>query len=306
MTLFIYPYRSGSNSVQNLANRLDAKVLRLQGSNFVGNQSKVVLNWGSSVPNEEISKCVVINDPDKLGDATNKLKFFNLAKDKLNIPEFTTSAKEAESWLDDVTTIVVREKLTGHSGEGIKLLESTEDWEEYNHNEAKMYVKYIPKKEEFRIHVMNGQIIDEQKKVVPRGNKPFDWKIRNHHNGFIFARNDIEVPASAKEQAIEAVNLAGLDFGAVDVIYNHHRKIAYVLEINSAPGLEGTTLDNYVTHISKFYGVEVKKNVSVKPEKKYGSAPTFSQAMQIIQGTASQHMPISNAGIVWDLPTEPD
>ena len=37
----------------------------------------------------------------------------------------------------------------------------------------------------------------------------------------------------------------GLDFGAVDVIYNGHSNRAYVLEINTAPGLTGTTLDNY-------------------------------------------------------------
>jgi D-alanine-D-alanine ligase-like ATP-grasp enzyme len=42
-----------------------------------------------------------------------------------------------------------------------------------------------------------------------------------------------------------------LDFGAVDVIYNRAQDKAYVLEVNTAPGLEGSTLDNYVEAIQK-------------------------------------------------------
>ena len=37
----------------------------------------------------------------------------------------------------------------------------------------------------------------------------------------------------------------GLDFGAVDVIWNEHESKAYVLEINTAPGLEGSTVEDY-------------------------------------------------------------
>jgi D-alanine-D-alanine ligase-like ATP-grasp enzyme len=36
-----------------------------------------------------------------------------------------------------------------------------------------------------------------------------------------------------------------LDFGAADVIYNAQQDRAYSLEVNSAPGIMGTTLVNY-------------------------------------------------------------
>ncbi|MNY63636.1 hypothetical protein D3C86_2006230 [compost metagenome] len=42
-----------------------------------------------------------------------------------------------------------------------------------------------------------------------------------------------------------AVNAIGLTFGAVDVIWNEYRHQAYVLEVNTAPGLTGTTLEKY-------------------------------------------------------------
>jgi D-alanine-D-alanine ligase-like ATP-grasp enzyme len=42
----------------------------------------------------------------------------------------------------------------------------------------------------------------------------------------------------------------GLDFGAVDVIWNAQKEKPYVLEINTAPGLEGQTIADYAAFFS--------------------------------------------------------
>jgi D-alanine-D-alanine ligase-like ATP-grasp enzyme len=42
-----------------------------------------------------------------------------------------------------------------------------------------------------------------------------------------------------------------LDFGAVDVIWNEKQQRAYVLEVNTAPGLEGQTVDDYARGIKE-------------------------------------------------------
>ena len=55
-----------------------------------------------------------------------------------------------------------------------------------------------------------------------------------------------DLPEDCEKQAVAAVVALGLDFGAVDVVYNVKEQKAYVLEVNSAPGLSGTTLDKYV------------------------------------------------------------
>ena len=73
-----------------------------------------------------------------------------------------------------------------------------------------------------------------------------NWKVRNHDNGFIFQIEDFDLPEDCEKQAIAAVEALDLDFGAVDVVYNGKEQKAYVLEVNSAPGLSGTTLDKYV------------------------------------------------------------
>lgn len=270
--LYIYPYKMGSNSVGLLSKALGAKVIRLENSSFKGGEGKIVLNWGNSMENDALKGSVVINPPEAVKLATNKRTFFEAVVGQVSIPDFTTDKDLAESWLRDGKKVVVREKLTGHSGEGITLITNIQDWELYDHSSAKLYVMYIPKKDEYRVHVMGGEVIDLQRKAISPGlNKDMvNFQIRNHNNGFIFVRNETEdrCPDAVKAQAIEAIRLTGLDFGAVDVVWNEHRNAAYVLEINTAPGLEGKTVDNYIEALDRIYlqgGVE-----NILKNAKYG------------------------------------
>ena len=251
----IYPYKAGSASVKVLSAALGVKQIKTQGSKFKGNEDKIVINWGASKLPEEVNKCTVINTEEAVSVAADKLKFFNATQGKVNIPEFTTDVKEARGWAEDGKVIVARTKLNGHSGEGLYIIEDYAQFEGFNHPSVKLYVKYIPKKEEYRIHVVNGEVIDSRRKALSEN---FDkgqanWKVRSHQNGFIFAKDGFEVPEQVSEQAILAVGVIGLDFGAVDVIWNNFYKKAYVLEINTAPGLEGSSVDNYKEAFDKMY-----------------------------------------------------
>jgi glutathione synthase/RimK-type ligase-like ATP-grasp enzyme len=176
-------------------------------------------------------------------EATNKRRCFEvLSAAGVPVPRFATG-KETVTWSG---TTVVRHKLTGHSGEGIEIVEKKEDLPN-----APLYVEYIKKQDEYRIHVgRKGDVyscISEQRKArsldVPL--ERVNWKVRNHNNGFVFVREDCNPPDSVRIAAVEAIKATGLDFGAVDVIYNAKEDRAYVLEINTAPGLEGQTIEDY-------------------------------------------------------------
>ena len=73
-----------------------------------------------------------------------------------------------------------------------------------------------------------------------------DTKIRNHKNGWVYAREGITIPDDLEQQAFNTMQALGLKFGAVDLIWNEHENKSYVLEVNTAPGLVGTTLSKYV------------------------------------------------------------
>lgn len=263
--MFIYPYKIGSNSVNQLREMLGAKIIRLEGSRFKGSPDKNVINWGNSEHFQELNDCNVLNRPGVVAFASNKLDFFITVKDEVSIPDFITERAEAFKWIKEDKTVCVREKLTGHSGEGLVLLSSNEQWEEYDHSRAKMYVKYIPKLHEYRVHVFKGEVFDIQRKAIDP-HTPRDlvnYKVRNRANGFIYVRNEDKdkYPESIKEEAIKSILLVGLDFGAVDIIWNEYRQKAYVLEVNTAPGLTGTTLTNYANKFAEYFGVEMKTPV---------------------------------------------
>lgn len=261
--MFINPYKAGSASAKVLSAELGAKRIKLEGSAFKGSPKKTVINWGASEVSDEVGKCNIINHPKAVAVASNKLKFF-MAIDRhnddiydddgdesllVNIPPFTTSRRNARSWSNNDSLVVERHKLTGNSGDGIRLVEPGNELED-----APLYVLYIPKRQEYRVHVANGMVVDLQRKARRRdvADEDINWRIRNHDNGFIFQRNDLVVPHSVSVQAINACKACGLDFGAVDIVFNEKQDKAYVLEINTAPGLAGSTLEGYVNRFKNW------------------------------------------------------
>lgn len=223
-------------------------VVRSNSPRFKARFSDVIINWGNSRwPNFRLAEC--INDPDSISIAVNKLKTFQALTGKCNIPEWTTDKEIAEDWIeaDENAFVIGRKTLTGFGGKGIELFNQCVIKEAFP-----LYVKYKKKKEEFRVHVFKGEVIDiTQKKKRKDFEGEVNTKIRNYANGWVYCREAIEVPNDLQEQACIAIRSLGLDFGAVDIIWNEKENKSYVLEINTAPGLEGTTIESYKNAILK-------------------------------------------------------
>jgi glutathione synthase/RimK-type ligase-like ATP-grasp enzyme len=138
--------------------------------------------------------------------------------------------------------------LTGHSGSGIVIARDPLEIVD-----APLYTKAAKHKDEYRVHVFKGEVIDVQKKKRKLNwEGPTDSGIRNLANGWVYARSDVSVPTKVIDAAVDAVNTLGLDFGAVDIGYNQHLDKAILFEINTAPGLFGTTLEKYKEVFTKY------------------------------------------------------
>jgi len=241
MNTYLYGYQKGSSSAKALARALGIKRIKHEGSRFRGGMHKIVINWGSSSLPAEAQQCLVHNSPHAVKLSSNKLSSFLVFKEAgISTPRFTTDKEEAKGW---GTTVVCRHKLTGHSGEGIEIIPLDNPIPD-----AKLYVEYIKKQEEYRLHVMYGEVFFIQRKARSRKieDEAVNWQVRNHKNGFIYANLNVDLPDEVKSLGEEAVNALGLDFGAVDLIWNEKQNRYYVLEVNTAPGLYGTTLQKYV------------------------------------------------------------
>lgn len=239
MKTYIFPYNMGSQSSKKLAAALNVKRIKLEGSKFKPNGQNII-NWGSTkIPAVYKLKCNVLNSV--ISNAVNKLKFFQTVEGEEWCVPFTTDKETAKSWTAE-GAVVCRTVLNGHSGEGIVIAETADEVVD-----APLYTRYIKKKEEYRIHVVDGKIIFMQKKSrkldVP--DEEVNWKVRNHANGFIYAHQGVDIPECVKASAIACMQVLGLFFGAVDIIYNEKQNKAYVLEVNTSPGLEGETLNRY-------------------------------------------------------------
>lgn len=148
--------------------------------------------------------------------------------------------------------MVMRSILSGHSGKGISIHEDASTLQQ-----APLYTRYINKTDEYRVHVFKGVVLDVQRKArdtsVP--DDAVNWQVRNHDNGFIFMRDGVTpdtVPHAVIQNSLAVVQCTGLDFGAVDVIWNSTHNKAYVLEVNSSPGMTGTTLDKFCSAVQAY------------------------------------------------------
>lgn len=241
MKIKIYPYNPGSASAKVLAEGLGGKRLRQEGGWI---KTDVLINWGSSnIKRGILWADYYLNTPAFVEIASNKLQAFEALDGTSPIPKFTESLEEASRWLAEgvCKKVVCRTVLNGHSGAGIVLADTVEQLVP-----APLYVQYIPKKHEYRVHVGFGKTFFVQQKKKKEGVENANFQIRNHQNGFIYAHQDVDLPDEIKQQCVDAIIKIGLDFGAVDVIYNEKQNKYYILEINTAPGLQGTTLEKYV------------------------------------------------------------
>ena len=240
----VLPYRAGSRGAAELARGLNGRCLRLEGSQYRPRRDDTVVNWGNVNP-PDLSPARMLNGRG-IRDASNKLRFFEMVRqwEPEIIPAFWTSTRDIP---DDAFPVVCRTILAGHSGAGIVIASRRDDLVP-----APLYVRYVKKQDEYRVHVGRDgpdfTIIDVQQKKRRQEHDNPNWQVRNLANGFIYAREGVEPPACVLDVARRALACSDLDFGAVDVIYSARNDRAYVLEVNTAPGITGTTVVNYVNY----------------------------------------------------------
>jgi len=266
--LLIRPYKPGSASVKNLIDTLgkpNLKKISPDRSAYRVKENDIIVNWGCTRNKmAQHGHCYMMNPIDEIKQVSNKLAFFNFMSQypgqRPRIPSFTVNKEAALQWLVEAPdgTIVIREKLASHSGIGIKLFTRENLLLNEELPDAPLYTKYIKKQNEYRVHLVKypkamGPAIffAQEKKRKAEFNNP-NWQIRNLANGFIYANEHVDLPADVVEQAYRAFKASELDFGAVDVIWNNTSRKAYVLEINTAPGLTGKTLEAYAETIKQY------------------------------------------------------
>ncbi len=242
--IILYPYQLYSESADDLANEVGATKVRRDG-NYRPKNNDLIVNWGNShIPNW-IDKaiemgCSILNNPLAVKRASDKLATLRTLKNAgVSTVEFTTSTEEALEY----PVVVARTILNGNSGEGIRII-NTDSLDRLP--EAPLYTKFIPQKAEYRVHVFKDNVISYAKKEREDGDTPTEEQsmVRSHNNGWIFRRKGLRRLERVESIARVAINALGLDFGGVDVVMDMEGNV-HILEVNTAIGMEGATLEAY-------------------------------------------------------------
>jgi hypothetical protein len=243
--VLIFSYNQFSEGAKELSHATGFRRIKHTGSHYTPKNGDKIINWGAGTGKFPGNLPQPWNRPELVTRASNKLAFFQhlQQQDEFNVrtPDWTTDPVQTKSWIEQGHIVVARGVLSGHSGAGISILENGVDFVT-----APLYTKYVKKESEWRVHCAFDMVIDLQRKIKrPDFEGVPNWRVRNHQNGFIYVRHNIQPPEEVKTQALEAFKASGLHFGAVDVLWNAHEARAYVLEINTAPGITGTTVERY-------------------------------------------------------------
>lgn len=271
---------TNSETAKTLAKELDTEVVSKIPFGFEG----VVLcfaHWKNEVIPQ---KCLVLNKPESIRLCSDKRKSLKILNDN-----GITTPKIYCAGLESVEFPCVARTKNHHSGKGFWLCLNRGDLKRAFNNGASYVVKYVPVKEEYRIHVFNEKVIDVRKKVRNETvtEEQTDYNIRSVHKGWKFVEKNTthNIPENVLEECTKAVSVLGLDFGAVDLLLSDDNTY-YVLEVNSSPGLSMTnTLEKYCEEITKIV------NNHYQYTKTYTEREVFKAISEVLRFTRLYNKP---------------
>jgi glutathione synthase/RimK-type ligase-like ATP-grasp enzyme len=216
----------------------DVKVVRKERLAVVGRNYNRFFNWGCSSADLPQDK-PVFNKPEAVASVVDKVKFFEEYGDLAKIP-YVTTRQQAVELFARYRRVVCRTVTRGSSGDGIVIATNPNELVD-----AKLYTAYIPKKAEYRVHVVGGEVVAVQQKRARTSAEMTEAQrlVRNHANGWIYAVDNVDPPSTELLDACLAiVRESGLDYCGVDCLIASANGKPYILEINTAVGLESPTV----------------------------------------------------------------
>lgn len=190
----------------------------------------------------------------KYGHSVDKLAQYRWFQEQgLSALEFTTDAQVAAGWAAEGFVVFGRKILNGSCGKGIVVIEPPTNPElEWVLPLCPVYTKYKKKKREFRVHIYKDTVVsvtEKRRRAGFAGER--DTRIRNLANGYVFCQTVADEPTGLRALALAASKVSPSDFKGVDLAYNERNNDLFVIEVNSAPGIQGSNINAYVNAITQ-------------------------------------------------------
>lgn len=212
----------------------------------------LIWRWGFVNPIGNVNfaeSTTCINKAASIKAISSKYSFLDKSKDEIRVPQVTRNKSVVKTWFEQTPNLIVLGRDFNHHG-GL-------DIEEYHDfasvTDRNYYVKFIPKRREFRIYTFFGKVLEVQEKI-PEDINLIAW---NHSKGSKFINvNWNKWISKSCYLALKAAEIWEIDYCAWDIILGKDNKF-YVLEGNTAPSITGdynlSVMHKCVDFISYFW-----------------------------------------------------
>ncbi len=202
---------------------------------------EVVFRYGNSTSPLPLDFRQLINRAIAINRATNKLQMKQiLEENRIPTPRLLTST--------DCEFPVIARSAAHYQGRGFTIVRNKEEAKRALSRGMFLQEK-IANKDEYRVFVMFGRVLEVNKKV-PVGT-PKSTMVRNHRNGWFFKWILVkDAPKELKDLSVAAVSVLGLDFGAVDCCFDVHED-PWIFEVNTAPAMNDRKIAKVVRKIEE-------------------------------------------------------
>jgi hypothetical protein len=198
--------------------------------------------WRSLAPKKGYNNIIYGAQVDKL----TQYKYF--LEKGLNFLKFTESKEEAIEMCKDMP-VVCRTLLRAKSGKGIVIADTPEQIVD-----APVYVPYHKKTNEYRVNIYRGEVVAIREKRLRKGYEApegRDGRVRSHDNGYVFCEPLQAISEAAISICKEAAKVTKSDIVGVDLAYHKKTDYYFLLEVNTAPGMQGLTINQFANVILK-------------------------------------------------------
>ena len=334
----VYIYYSGATDItgKKLQEALDIT----GGNKRPAQAKKFVIGWGCKTkdPVNFAAGTTVLNHPDKVRDNRNKFKTLTkLHGANVHVADFIKAERVVASLEDDESPIVL--PLVGRTnfhqgGKGFWLCITNAQVQRAIVEGAQYFQNYMDIKDEYRLHIFNGKVINAQKKTrrdnmeqafvaqhkekieaiagkndvelnadtmdyvlarLAKGSPFADMVVRSNIRGWKFSQQNLaRLDEGLVDVATRSLEATDLQFGAVDCCILEDGTPS-IIEINSGPGLKGTSLTAYIDAMTAWINDVIAPPKPAAAEvvaggKKAGKKIQAKKAVAAVEGNAKNIM----------------
>lgn len=219
--------------------------IKMKNFNF---SNSIIIRWGTR---EDINarNSIIYNNSRAISNATNKALSRRIFRDNnVSTPTLIESIDDYDNMQStansDRNNWVIARPHIHSKGKNLVVIKDRNSFvSHFNRNHSSWYYsEFVNKVSEFRVHIGHGKILGVMEKHNPNnGNVAWNRAI-NHSEAFTRVRQgqcDERGLRDMLAESIKAVEVLGLDMGAVDIMMTNDGSY-YVLEVNTAPTLNSS------------------------------------------------------------------